>query len=96
MKEAQKINQSLTTLGMIIMALTTPGSKYIPFRNSKLTLILKDSLGGSSKTTLRCTASRLKRHCEENIQTLYFASRAKTIKTHAKKISFYLLVNYNI
>ena len=37
---------------MIIMFLTTPGSKYIPFRNSKLTLILKDSLGGSSKTTL--------------------------------------------
>ena len=85
LKEAQKINQSLTTLGMVIMALTTPGSKHIPFRNSKLTLILKDSLGGSSKTTLLCTASRLKRHCEESIQTLYFASRAKTIKTHARK-----------
>ena len=85
LKEAQKINQSLTTLGMVIMSLTTPGSKHIPFRNSKLTLILKDSLGGSSKTTLLCTASRLKRHSEESIQTLYFASRAKTIKTHAKK-----------
>ena len=84
-KEAQKINQSLTTLGMVIMALTTPGTKHVPFRNSKLTLILKDSLGGSSKTTLLCTASRLKRHSEESIQTLYFASRAKTIKTHAKK-----------
>ena len=85
LKEAQKINQSLTTLGMVIMALTTPGTKHVPFRNSKLTLILKDSLGGSSKTTLLCTASRLKRHAEESIQTLYFASRAKTIKTHAKK-----------
>ena len=85
LKEAQKINQSLTTLGMVIMALTTPGTKHVPFRNSKLTLILKDSLGGSSKTTLLCTASRLKRHSEESIQTLYFASRAKTIKTHAKK-----------
>ena len=85
LKEAQKINQSLTTLGMVIMALTTPGSKHIPFRNSKLTLILKDSLGGSSKTTLLCTASRLKRHSEESIQTLYFASRAKTIKNNAKK-----------
>ena len=52
LKEAQKINQSLTTLGMVIMSLTTPGCKHIPFRNSKLTLILKDSLGGSSKTTL--------------------------------------------
>jgi len=67
------------------MSLTTPGSKHIPFRNSKLTLILKDSLGGSSKTTLLCTASRLKRHSEESIQTLYFASRAKTIKNNAKK-----------
>ena len=85
LKEAQKINQSLTTLGMVIMALTTPGTKHVTFRNSKLTLILKDSLGGSSKTTLLCTASRLKRHAEESIQTLYFASRAKTIKTHAKK-----------
>ena len=85
LKEAQKINQSLTTLGMVIMSLTTPGSKQIPFRNSKLTLILKDSLGGTSKTTLLCTASRLKRHSEESIQTLYFASRAKTIKNNAKK-----------
>ena len=85
LKEAQKINQSLTTLGMVIMALTTPGTKHVPFRNSKLTLILKDSLGGSSKTTLLCTASRLKNHSEESIQTLYFASRAKTIKTHARK-----------
>ena len=85
LKEAQKINQSLTTLGMVIMSLTTPGCKHIPFRNSKLTLILKDSLGGSSKTTLLCTASRLKRHSEESIQTLYFASRAKTIKNNAKK-----------
>ena len=85
LKEAQKINQSVTTLGMVIMSLTTPGCKHIPFRNSKLTLILKDSLGGSSKTTLLCTASRLKRHSEESIQTLYFASRAKTIKNNAKK-----------
>ena len=85
LKEAQKINQSLTTLGMVIMSLTTSGVKHIPFRNSKLTLILKDSLGGSSKTTLLCTASRLKRHSEESIQTLYFASRAKRITNKAKK-----------
>lgn len=84
LKEAQKINQSLTTLGMCIMALTTPNSKHIPYRNSKLTLILKESLGGSAKTTLLCTASRLMRHEEESIQTLYFASRAKSIKNVCK------------
>ena len=84
LKEAQKINQSLTTLGMCIMALTTPNSKHIPYRNSKLTLILKESLGGSAKTTLLCTASRLTRHEEESIQTLYFASRAKSIKNVCK------------
>lgn len=84
MKEAQKINQSLTTLGMCIMALTTPGSKHIPFRNSKLTLILKESLGGNSKTTLLCTGSRKKEHCEESVQTLNFASRAKSIKNACK------------
>ena len=75
---------------MVIMSLTTPGCKHIPFRNSKLTLILKDSLGGSSKTTLLCTASRLKRHSEESIQTLYFASRAKTIKNSAKKKYYFI------
>ena len=66
------------------MALTTAGSKHIPFRNSKLTLILKESLGGNSKTTLLCTASRRKIHAEESAQTLYFASRAKAIKNNCK------------
>jgi kinesin family protein 5 len=66
------------------MALTTPGSKHIPFRNSKLTLILKESLGGNSKTTLLCTASRRCLHTEESTQTLYFASRAKAIKNACK------------
>ena len=66
------------------MALTTPGAKHIPFRNSKLTLILKESLGGNSKTTLLCTASRRLIHTEESAQTLYFASRAKAIKNSCK------------
>lgn len=70
---------------MCIMALTTPGSKHIPFRNSKLTLILKESLGGNSKTTLICTASKRKEHSEESVQTCNFASRAKAIKNTCKK-----------
>lgn len=55
----------------------------MPFRNSKLTFFLKDALGGNSKTTLICTASKQMRHIEESIQTLEFASRAKLIKNKA-------------
>ena len=80
LKEAQKINLSLTTLGMCIMALTE-NSSFVPFRNSKLTLLLKESLGGNSKTTLLCAARRDKKLAEDNLNSLYFAQRAKTIKT---------------
>ena len=97
LKEAQKINQSLTTLGMVIMSLTTPGSKHIPFRNSKLTLILKDSLGGSSKTTLLCTASRFKKDIVKKVYKLYILlQEPKQLKIMQKKLLFYLQENYNI
>jgi kinesin family member 5 len=72
LKEAQKINLSLTSLGICIKALTE-GTSHIPFRDSKLTFFLKDALGGNSKTTLICTASKQLRHLEESIQTLQFA-----------------------
>lgn len=55
----------------------------MPFRNSKLTFFLKDALGGNSKTTLICTASKQMVHLEESVQTLEFAQRAKQIKTKA-------------
>jgi kinesin family protein 5 len=83
-KEAQKINLSLTTLGMCIMALSEPGS-FVPFRNSKLTLILKESLGGNSKTTLLCAARRDKKLVDDNLNSLNFAVRAKQIKTKCVK-----------
>ena len=82
-KEAQKINLSLTTLGMCIMALTE--NTFVPFRNSKLTLILKESLGGNSKTTLLCAARRDKKLVEDNLNSLNFAIRAKQIKTKCVK-----------
>lgn len=73
---------SLTALGMCIKSLTD-GSNHVPFRDSKLTFFLKESLGGNSKTTLICTASKLMVHLEESIQTLKFAQRAKKIKNKA-------------
>jgi kinesin family protein 15 len=58
LKEAGNINKSLTTLGMVINALATEKNKtHIPYRDSKLTCLLKDSLGGNSKTFIIATVS---------------------------------------
>jgi kinesin family member 5 len=80
--EAKSINLSLTELGNSIKQLTD-GSGFVNFRNSKLTLFLRESLGGNSKTTLVCTASKQERHLEESVQTLRFAQRAKKIQNKA-------------
>ncbi|VEL39176.1 unnamed protein product [Protopolystoma xenopodis] len=53
LQEANKINLSLTTLGNVISALVDGKSTHVPYRNSKLTRLLQDSLGGNSKTTMR-------------------------------------------
>lgn len=74
---------SLTQLGLCIKALTE-NSAFIPFKNSKLTRFLAESLGGNSRTTLLVTSSKLQIHLEESIGTLRFAQRAKLIKTNAK------------
>lgn len=66
LEEAKKINMSLTALGNCIKHLTD-GSTHVPFRDSKLTFFLKESLGGNSKTTLVCTASKLASHLEESL-----------------------------
>jgi kinesin family protein 15 len=55
LKEASNINRSLTTLGMVINCLSGDKSNHVPFRNSKLTFVLRDSLGGNSKTFLIAT-----------------------------------------
>ena len=87
LKEAQKINLSLTTLGRCIKALTSGGGEHVPYRESKLTLILKESLSGSAMTTLIVTGSMRKVHQEETIGTMQFAERAKQVKTSAKSNS---------
>eukprot|EP00743_Colponemidia_sp_Colp-15_P006334 GILK01006815.1.p1 GENE.GILK01006815.1~~GILK01006815.1.p1 ORF type:complete len:1037 (-),score=248.81 GILK01006815.1:72-3131(-) len=80
LQEAKKINKSLSALGNCIKALTDAGREHIPYRDSKLTQILKESLGGNSKTTLLCTCSCLNINFFETSSTLKFAQRAKKIK----------------
>ena len=80
LKEAQKINLSLTLLGNVIYKLTDGRSVHIPYRDSKLTRILQDSLGGNSKTCLLCMCSAAAADHAETANTLLFATRAKRIK----------------
>ncbi|KAL3989461.1 Kinesin motor domain family protein [Acanthocheilonema viteae] len=78
-REAGSINQSLLTLGRVIMALTS-GAGHVPYRESKLTRILQDSLGGKTITTIVATLSPASTNIEESISTLEYASTAKNIK----------------
>jgi kinesin family protein 5 len=80
LEEAKKINQSLSALGNCINALTKEGARgHIPYRDSKLTFILRESLGGNTKTTLIVAASPHSFNVDETISTLRFAQRAKNI-----------------
>ena len=83
LEEAKKINLSLSALGNVIHALTS-NSEHIPYRDSKLTRILQESLGGNYKTSLIVTASPHSYHLEETLSSLQFAQRAKTIKNKVK------------
>ncbi len=77
--EAGLINKSLLTLGRVINALVERGS-HIPYRESKLTRLLQDSLGGRTKTCIIATVSPAKSNLEETISTLDYAFRAKNIR----------------
>ncbi|CAN6608626.1 kinesin-like protein Kip1p [Trichomonascus vanleenenianus] len=78
-REAGMINQSLLTLGRVINALVDRSS-HIPYRESKLTRLLQDSLGGHTKTCIIATISPALVNIEETLSTLEYASRAKNIK----------------
>jgi kinesin family protein 5 len=82
--EAQNINKSLTALGQVINALTDGKSTHVPYRDSKLTRLLQESLGGNSKTSLIITCSPSAFNEEETRSTLRFGQRAKQIKNKAK------------
>lgn len=85
LEESKKINQSLSALGNVIGALTDPKRQHvkgahIPYRDSKLTRILEDSLGGNCKTTFVAVISPAVESFSESLSTLKFANRAKKVK----------------
>ncbi|KAM4694601.1 kinesin-like protein KIF13B [Discoglossus pictus] len=88
LKEGSNINKSLTTLGLVISALADQGggknkNKFVPYRDSVLTWLLKDSLGGNSKTAMVATVSPSADNYDETLSTLRYADRAKNIVNHA-------------
>jgi hypothetical protein len=80
LKEATKINLSLSSLCHVISALTDPKATYIPYRDSKLTRLLQDSLGGNTKTVMISNIGPADYNYDETMNTLRYASRAKNIQ----------------
>jgi len=85
MQEGISINKGLLALGNVIAALTdekkiAAGKQFIPYRDSKLTRILQDSLGGNSRTTMIACVSPAESNHEESLSTIKYASRARNIK----------------
>lgn len=88
LKEGSMINKSLSALGNVIEKLADRGSEkkknvLIPYRDSKLTRLLQNALGGSSKTIMICALSPASSNHEETLSTLRYADRAKKIKNVA-------------
>jgi hypothetical protein len=85
LEESKQINKSLSMLGYVISALTEAKDRqHVPYRNSKLTRMLEDSLGGNCKTTMMAMISPAFEAMLETISTLKFANRAKNIKNEAR------------
>ena len=84
LEEARNINKSLTTLGMVINSLTDEKSTHVPYRESKVTRILQESLGGNAKTCLIITCSPSSHNDTETLSTLRFGTRAKKIENRPK------------
>ncbi|MCL7043707.1 hypothetical protein MKW94_003814 [Papaver nudicaule] len=86
LKEAASINKSLSTLGHVIMVLVDVAQgkqRHIPYRDSRLTFLLQDSLGGNSKTMIIANVSPSICSAAETLSTLKFAQRAKLIQNNA-------------
>ena len=83
LKEAGNIHKSLTVLGSVINSLSEGKSSHVRYRDSRLTFILKDSIGGNSRTTMIANVSPSCSSFSETLSTLKFAQRAKLIKNKA-------------
>jgi len=83
-KEAIEINKSLTALGDVMEALVK-GASHVPYKNHKLTQVMSDALGGTSKTLMFVNCSPASSNYEETVMTLKFATRAKTITNDVKR-----------
>ncbi|XP_062099579.1 kinesin-like protein KIN-7F [Humulus lupulus] len=84
LKEGSHINRSLLALGTVIRKLSKGTNGHVPYRDSKLTRILQNSLGGNARTAIICTLSPARSHIEQSRNTLFFASCAKEVTTNAK------------
>uniref|UniRef100_A0A8W8KDR6 Kinesin-like protein n=1 Tax=Magallana gigas TaxID=29159 RepID=A0A8W8KDR6_MAGGI len=84
LKEAQNINKSLSCLGDVIHALRSKQS-HVPYRNSKLTYLLQDSLGGDSKTLMIVQIAPVEKNLGESVCSLNFAQRVRTVRTGSGK-----------
>ena len=84
MKEATKINLSLGALGNVISVLVDGKTHHIPYRDSKLTRLLQDSLGGNTKTIMIAAVSPANYNYDETLSTLRYANRAKNIQNKPK------------
>ncbi|XP_067853799.1 kinesin-like protein KIFC3 isoform X2 [Heptranchias perlo] len=82
LREAQNINKSLLALGDVICALRSK-QPYIPFRNSKLTYLLQDSLSGDSKTLMMVQVSPMEKNVNETVCSLKFAQRVRSVELGA-------------
>jgi kinesin family protein 3/17 len=82
--EATKINLSLSSLCHVIQSLTDSRATYIPYRDSKLTRLLQDSLGGNTKTVMIANVGPADYNYDETMNTLRYASRAKNIQNKPK------------
>ncbi|XP_066560551.1 kinesin-like protein KIF19 isoform X2 [Amia ocellicauda] len=101
LKEGAHINRSLLALGNCINALSEKnGNKYVNYRDSKLTRLLKDSLGGNSRTVMIAHISPASMAFEESRNTLVYADRAKSIRTRVKRnllnVSYHIAQYTNI